>query len=422
MKFKAYPRYKDSEVEWLGEVPEHWKIKKLKYLCKVQTGDKDTVNAIDDGKYPFFVRSQIVERINSYTSDCEAVLTAGDGAGVGKVFHYINGKFDFHQRVYAMYNFHGVLGSYFFYYLREMFYKVALDGSAKSTVDSLRLPIILNFPITISDITEQATIINFLDRETSRIDALIEEKNRFIELLKEKRHALISHAVTKGLDPTVKMKDSGVEWLGEAPEHWVICQLKYKLSTITDGAHVSPETDNGLFPFVSTVDLKSGSIDFENCLKTSGNSYHILKAQGCQPILGDVLFSKDGTIGKTVIVDNNYEFVVASSLVILRPKKIALIANYLNYVLQSNLFVKQIDSSVRGSALKRVSLINFKKIYYSFPSINEQTAIANFLDSETTKIDALLQETKVSIELLKEHRTALISAAVTGKIDVREAA
>ncbi len=115
-RYKPYPEYKPSGVEWLGDVPQGWMVKKMKYLCRVQTGDKDTVNAIDDGIYPFFVRSQTVERINSFSFNCEAVFTAGDGVGVGKVFHHYTGPFDFHQRVYMMNRFQYISGRFFFYY------------------------------------------------------------------------------------------------------------------------------------------------------------------------------------------------------------------------------------------------------------------------------------------------------------------
>ena len=108
---------KDSGVEWIGEVPEHWEVKRTRFLCKIQTGDKDTVNRIDDGQYPFYVRSPKVERIDSYSFDGEAVLMAGDGVGAGKVFHYANGKFDYHQRVYNLHNFKDVSGLYYFYYI-----------------------------------------------------------------------------------------------------------------------------------------------------------------------------------------------------------------------------------------------------------------------------------------------------------------
>ena len=197
---------KDSGVEWLGEIPEHWDVKKMKYLCMVQTGDKDTVNAEDEGEYPFFVRSQIIERISTYTYNCEAVLTAGDGAGVGKVFHHFIGKFDFHQRVYMMNKFQGIIGRFFFLYFREQFAKVALDGNAKSTVDSLRRPMLMDFPVTVPPRGEQKKIIDFIEKTAAVTDSLVAKSEQAIELMKERRTALISAAVTGKIDvrePTV---------------------------------------------------------------------------------------------------------------------------------------------------------------------------------------------------------------------------
>ena len=187
---------KPSGVGWLGDVPEHWKVLKLKFLCKVQTGDKDTENAVEGGQYPFFVRSQTVERINSMAFDCEAVLTAGDGVGVGKVFHYHKGPFDFHQRVYMMSDFQKVSGRFFFHYLRENFFKVALEGGAKSTVDSLRRPMFMNFPVCVPSVSEQSAIVNHIECESSKFDTLTTEAQRAIDLLQERRTALISAAVT----------------------------------------------------------------------------------------------------------------------------------------------------------------------------------------------------------------------------------
>jgi type I restriction enzyme S subunit len=190
----------DSGIEWLGDVPKDWLIKKLKYICDVKTGSKDTENSIEDGLYPFFVRSQIVERINSVGANCEAVLTAGDGAGVGKVFHYFNGEFDFHQRVYMLNNFKKILGRFVFYYLSSNFYKVALEGNAKSTVDSLRLPQFLNFEVSLPDLETQKSIVQYLDHKTAKIDELIAKASSAIELIKERRTALISAAVTGKID------------------------------------------------------------------------------------------------------------------------------------------------------------------------------------------------------------------------------
>jgi type I restriction enzyme S subunit len=193
-------KMKSSSVEWLGDVPEHWQTKKLRYLCNIQTGDKDTIDAVDDGNFPFYVRSQTVERIDSFTFDCEAVLTAGDGVGVGKVFHYVNGKFDFHQRVYMFNNFKKIKGTFFFYYLRENFWKVAFDGGAKSTVDSLRRPMITNFTIVVPPLAEQQSIIDFLVLETGKMETLIAKVETVIEKLKEYRAALISAAVSGKID------------------------------------------------------------------------------------------------------------------------------------------------------------------------------------------------------------------------------
>jgi len=191
---------KPSGIEWLGDVPAHWETRKLKYLCDVQTGDKDTENALEDGLYPFFVRSQTIERINSMAFDCEAILTAGDGAGVGKVFHYHNGPFDFHQRVYMMNNFREVSGRYLFHFFRENFYKVALEGGAKSTVDSLRRPVFMNFTVCVPPKAEQVAIVMTVEQDAEKFDTLTAEAQRAIDLLQERRTALISAAVTGQID------------------------------------------------------------------------------------------------------------------------------------------------------------------------------------------------------------------------------
>jgi type I restriction enzyme S subunit len=193
-------KLKHSGVAWLGEIPEHWEIRRLKVLADIQTGDKDTENATENGGYPFFVRSQTVERIGTYTFDCEAILTAGDGVGVGKVFHYYNGPFDFHQRVYMLNNFKNVSGRYLFNFFKENFYKVALEGGAKSTVDSLRRPMLTNFPVCIPPEIEQVEIVKFCELQSGKFDQLIEESMNAIFFLQERRSALISAAVTGQID------------------------------------------------------------------------------------------------------------------------------------------------------------------------------------------------------------------------------
>jgi type I restriction enzyme S subunit len=194
------PPLKPSGLDWLGDIPTHWELKKLRYLCEITTGDKDTVDAVDGGEYPFFVRSQTVERIDSYSFDCEAVLTAGDGVGVGKVFHHHQGKFAVHQRVYVLHNFRKVSGRYLFMFMKEFFARVALGGEAKSTVDSLRRPIFTDFVVLLPPFPEQAAIAAYLNEETAKLDALVTKVEEAVERLQEYRTALITAAVTGKID------------------------------------------------------------------------------------------------------------------------------------------------------------------------------------------------------------------------------
>ena len=193
-------RLKPSGVEWLGDMPVHWEMRRLRSLANITTGGQDTVNQRDDGKYPFFVRSQTVERIDTWSFDGEAVLTAGDGVGVGKVFHYVNGKFDYHQRVYKFSDFSAVFGKFFFHYFRALLRFEVLQGTAKSTVDSLRLPMLQNFPVALPPLSEQTAIVRYLDKATANIDTAISRTRRQIKLLQEYRTRLIADVVTGKID------------------------------------------------------------------------------------------------------------------------------------------------------------------------------------------------------------------------------
>lgn len=212
-------------------------------------------------------------------------------------------------------------------------------------------------------------------------------------------------------------KDSGVKWLDEVPRHWEVCHLKRLCDRITDGAHVSPETEGGTYPFVSTKDIDNDLIDFESCLRTSVSSFDHLVRSGCRPIPGDVLFSKDGTIGRTVVVREDRDFVVASSLIIIRPNADVLNPGYLHYLCQSRIVAGQVESFVKGAGLPRLSIQSLLKVIGVFPTLEEQSAIAAFLARETGKIDALVTEQKKLIDLLKEKRQAVISHPVTKGID-----
>ncbi|MFE4203825.1 restriction endonuclease subunit S [Aneurinibacillus aneurinilyticus] len=230
---------KESHVQWLGEVPKNWRTLKLKFLCDINTGSKDTQDKLPDGKYPFFVRSPHVESLDEFTHNEEAIMTAGDGVGVGKVFHYYEGKFAAHQRVYVFTKFKDIIGKYLYYYLMSNLKFEVLMGGAKSTVDSIRRPMLSEFPVVFPDLELQKKIVRFLDRKIKQINDLISLKQNYVELIEEQRQSIITEAVTKGLNPNVKMKDSGIEWIGEIPEHWELSKVGY-LGRLQNGISLAP--------------------------------------------------------------------------------------------------------------------------------------------------------------------------------------
>ena len=173
-----YTNYKPSQVAWLGEIPSQWDVVRLKYLAQITTGNRDTIDAEDDGAYPFYIRSKNIERINSYAYDGEAILTAGDG-DIGKIVHYATGKFDYHQRVYCIYNV-TINTKFLYYFFGEFFVNEAERHNAKSTVDSIRLPVLKNFPVAVPSSTEQASIVRHLDAFTERIDGVILSKENTV--------------------------------------------------------------------------------------------------------------------------------------------------------------------------------------------------------------------------------------------------
>jgi len=189
-------KMKDSWIPWIWEIPEDWEVRRLKYVSDIQTWNKNTEDNLVEWKYPFFVRSENIEKLDSYSLDCEAILTAWDWVWAWKVFHYYNWKFAFHQRVYALTNFKGINWKYLYYFLKLNFYNEVLRLSAKSTVDSLRLPMIQNFIVPFFDTSIQKEIVNYIEKQTSKINQTIETIEKEIKLIEEYRDSLIYQAVT----------------------------------------------------------------------------------------------------------------------------------------------------------------------------------------------------------------------------------
>jgi type I restriction enzyme S subunit len=205
--------------------------------------------------------------------------------------------------------------------------------------------------------------------------------------------------------------------LNDLPQKWETRFLKHKLRKITDGAHVSPDTSENAYPFVSTVDIENGTINFESCLQTSAESFSMLSSQGCRPKVGDVLFSKDGTVGRTALISFDKDFAVASSLIILTPPQAEVFPAFLDFMLRSHIVLEQINSFVKGSALKRVSLLNIKKVIGVFPPVEEQIRIATYLDKTCAAIDKAIEAKQKQLETLDALRQSIIHKAVTRGLD-----
>lgn len=197
---RPYSGYEDSEIVRPGAIPNGWTMRRLRSLARISTGGRDTIERVESGRFPFFVRSRTVERIDTWSFDGEAVLTAGDGVGVGKVFHYMNGKFDYHQRVYMFSEFKRLRGRFFYHQLASTLRHTVAQGTAKSTVDSLRLPMLQNFPVLVPPFAEQDAIVEFVDNQHRVTHELTERAARAIDLMRQYRNRLIADAVTGNAD------------------------------------------------------------------------------------------------------------------------------------------------------------------------------------------------------------------------------
>lgn len=411
--------FKESNIDWLGAIPNNWEIKRLKYLCSITTGNKDTINREDDGAYPFFVRSKKIENINTYSYDGKAILTAGDG-DICKIWHYVDGKFDFHQRVYMIYNFE-IDSRFLFYYISENFYHDVYKLSAKNTVDSLRLPMFENFPVAVPPQETQIKIATFLDHKTAEIDTIIAKKENLLLLLEEKKKAIINEAVTRGLNPNTKFKDSGIEWIGEIPENWEMKSLGY-VGSCQNGVSKGGEYFGTGCPFVNYGDIyKNYSLPetvegLANSTSEDKENYSVQE--------GDVFFTRTSEtieeIGMASTCLKTIENAVFSGFTIrFRPENNrTLLTNFSKYLFRSyyvrTSLVKEMNLVTRASLSQSV----LKSLNIVIPPLQEQQLISDYLDNQFETTDLLKSKLNIQVEKLKEYRQSLISEAVTGKISI----
>lgn len=440
-QYRAYPAYKDSGVEWIGLVPEHWEVKRLKHLISQCQNGVWGDDPLEDGSDTLCIRVADFDRDNNvviYNPSTYRQITkehqdsrlvskgdillekSGGGAQtlVGANVRYLGEEPAVCSNFVAVIKPSKKAESAWLNYLMASMYalKINLRSIKQSTgIQNLDSEQYLDEGVAAPSLDEQATIATALDRETARIDALIEKKTRFIELLKEKRQALITHAVTKGLDPNVKMKDSGVEWIGQVPVHWEVKPI-CRVTSVNDDVLPDSTTDDTPIRYVdiSSVGYMEGIKQASDMCFADAPSRARRKASS-----GDVIISTVRTYLKAVaaVTDEYADCVFSTGFAVLRARHLD--RSFLKWMVLNELLIQAIEAHSEGLSYPAINASALVKLKSVIPPPEEQASIAATLDRETARIDALIGKAEQSITLLKERRSAFITAAVTGQIDLR---
>ncbi|MBL8811506.1 MAG: restriction endonuclease subunit S [Planctomycetaceae bacterium] len=432
MSFPRYHKYKKSGVPWIGDIPEHWeqtRLKNLFNLMKRAPEEADEiVTAFRDGE----VTLRLNRRVDGFTNAIQEhgyqrilqgdlVIHAMDAfAGAIGVSDSV-GKSTPVYSVCAPKR-TNVNAHYYGRLLRHMALSGYINSLAKGIRErstEFRWNEASNVLVPVPTLDEQNQITALLERETSKIDALVAEQRRLIELLKEKRQAVISHAVTKGLNPNAPMKPSGIQWLGDVPEHWDVSRLKHATSHIVDCPHETPTiNDDGEFFSIRTSDLDDGNLYPDQMRRVDRSEYlHRIRRE---PVLcDDIVYSREGgRWGHAALVPESDRFCLGQRMMQFRANA-AFNPRYLMLHLNTKNVYRQGEVDTVGAASPHVNVETIRNYRLATPPKEEQEQIAEFVHSRTETLDRLITEVQRGIELLLERRTALISAAVTGKIDVR---
>lgn len=439
MSFPRYPKYKDSGVEWLGEVPEHWDTRRLRWLVMIQkriagTLGYDVLAITQQGVKVKDLEANEGQFSMDYSK--YQIVYAGDFAmnhmdlltGYIDISRYA-GVTSPDYRVFTTKN-RSICEDRYLLYIFQMGYRNKIFyafGQGSSQLGRWRFPTeeFNNFTFPLPPMTEQQDVVTFLDRETGKIDALVAEQQRLIELLKEKRQAVISHAVTKGLNPNAPMKPSGIEWLGDVPEHWELKRLKY-LASDNNGIQMGPfggmlleldfeETGFKVYGQENTI-----SGDFGLGTRwISKDRFETLANYQIQS--GDLVLTRKGSLGNARLIKTlPHPGIADSDTIRLRLKENMVRSDFVELLLHTAEYVSvQIALSKRGAILSGLNSETIANISIVLPPLATQLELMQFLKSRNLEFDENINTCERAIDLLQERRTALISAAVTGKIDVR---
>ena len=448
-RFRQYPVYKDSGVAWLDEIPAHWDARRLRFVVETRIS-KGEVKSLDPVTEISFIPMEaiheyggidlestkpLLEVVESYTyfRDGDVIVAKitpcfenGKGALASGLCSDIGfGTTELHVlrpscHIHACFLLYLTFSEHFRRIGAASMY--GAGGQKRISDDFIR-----NFRHPVPSSQEQRAIAAFLDRETAKIDGLVTRKERLIELLQEKRTALITHAVTRGLDPNVPMKDSGVDWLGEIPAHWDVKRLKHVSVVENSGAYGTEPGEGAVnLPVCTTAHLTVNGLFLVDDMPVRGFSKDEADRYVGTP--GDIFVVKSSgsntniISGKLGLVTNATPRVVFSNFLLrIRPSARTVSPKLLAYLLRSKLTRERIRRMVATTTYPNIDVSEYVGSALAIPSVDEQECIAAFLDRETAKMDVLIAKVKEAIDLLKEFRIALISAAVTGKIDVREA-
>jgi type I restriction enzyme, S subunit len=442
VKYKAY---RDSSIAWLGEIPEHWSMKRLKFVGTATIGlTYEPSNLVDQGDGTLVLRSSniqngkivlddnvyvqmpIPDKLIARKGDILICSRNGSRDLIGK-----NAQID-EASVGSSFGafttlFRSEYNRYLFYLFNSRLFEYQSGRFLTSTINQLTITTLNGFEVPFPPPDEQDSIADYLDQRTAKIDTLIRKKEELIEKLQEKRSALISRTVIRGLPPNAakaaglnphpKMKDSGIEWLGEMPEHWDIKRLGSECEFISYGfTNPMPTTDDG--PRMLTAnDINYGRVQYETARCTSPEAYAQL-TQKSKPRRRDILVTKDGTLGRVGVVHSDDVFCINQSVALLRPKATASEV-FISLALESSPYKDRMLFEAGGTTIKHIYITRLARMPLAVPPKLERAAICKYVENETVRIDELINRIETAVEWLYEYRSALITAAVTGKIDVR---
>lgn len=424
MKWKPYPDYKDSGIEWLGEIPAHWAMKRLKHITQCLDGKRIPLNAeqrgIMKGDYPYWGANGIVDHVNQWLFDEELVLLGEDGAPFFEPFmdvaFFVSGKIWVNNHAHVLRPLKGANPRYLTHLLNSVHYRAFIDGSTR---DKLTQGAMDDIPTQFPPMDEQDAITAFLDQEIERTDTLIAKKERQIELLQEKRAALISHFVTKGIDPNAKMKDSGYPWIGKIPDQWKVKQFKRLTTRIDVGiaeAATHAYSDQGV-PIIRSTNVRANRILTKDLLHIE--PWFAEKNRSKYLYANDLVTVRTGAPGTTAVVPKELDGCQCFTMLIstLKPGQIP---EFYSYFLNASSAKFRFAVEGWGTAQINISVPILQEQIIVEPPESEQRAIVEYIRTVGDRLDVLAEKVTASVTKLREYKAALISAAVAGKIDVRE--